>query len=232
MASALQGRTIAFVVANEGIEQAELTSPWDAVLEAGGRPVLVATKPGTVQAFHHLDKGDTFPVDQTTEEARVDAFDGLMLPGGVANADQLRTDQAAVGLVRAFVDTGRPIAVICHGPWALVEADRVRDRTLTSWPSLQTDIRNAGGPGSTRRCRFAKAARTSWSAAGSRTTCRRSTRPCWMRSPGPGSRPERPGRAIGSVPTSVPAHAAAFGTDEGRPAGGVSSQPPWAFLVA
>jgi protease I len=145
MASALQGRTIAFVVANEGIEQAELTSPWDAVLEAGGRPVLVATKTGTVQAFHHLDKGDTFPVDQTTEEARVDAFDGLMLPGGVANADQLRTDQAAVGLVRAFVDTGRPIAVICHGPWALVEADRVRDRTLTSWPSLQTDIRNAGG---------------------------------------------------------------------------------------
>ena len=145
MASALQGRTIAFIVANEGIEQAELTSPWEAVLEAGGQPVLVATKPGTVQAFHHLDKGDTFEVDQTTEEARVDAFDGLMLPGGVANADQLRTDGAAVELVRSFFDSGRPVAVICHGAWALVEADQVRGRTLTSWPSLKTDIRNAGG---------------------------------------------------------------------------------------
>lgn len=132
-------------MANEGIEQAELTSPWEAVGQAGGQPVLIATKPGTVQAFNHLDKADTFEVDQTTEEARVDEFDGLVLPGGVANADQLRMDGAAVDLVRAFFDSGRPVAVICHGPWALVEADRARGRTLTSWPSLQTDIRNAGG---------------------------------------------------------------------------------------
>jgi protease I len=145
MAQELHGRRIAFVVANEGIEQAELTSPWQAVEEAGGQPVLVATKSGQAQAFNHLDKADTFDVDLTTSEAVVDDFDGLMLPGGVANADQLRGDPAAVGLVREFFDTGRPVAVICHGPWAIVEADRVRGRTLTAWPTLQTDIRNAGG---------------------------------------------------------------------------------------
>lgn len=133
------------MVANEGIEQAELTSPWETVQKAGGQPVLVATKPGQAQAFKHLDKADSFPVDLTTEEARVDDFDALVLPGGVANADQLRTDGAAVDLVSAFFDSGKPVAVICHGPWALVEADKVRGRTITSWPSLQTDIRNAGG---------------------------------------------------------------------------------------
>lgn len=133
------------MVANEGIEQAELTSPWQAVQEAGGEPVLVAPKSGEVQAFNHLDKGDTFPVDRTTAEVDVEDFGALMLPGGVANADQLRTDTAAIDLVRDFFDTGRPVAVICHGPWAIVEADRVRDRTLTSWPSLETDIRNSGG---------------------------------------------------------------------------------------
>ena len=141
----LQGRRIAFVTANEGVEQVELTSPWDAVKQAGGEPVLVATKPGTVQAFNHLDKADTFPVDMTTSDATIDDFDGLVLPGGVANADQLRTDTHAVHFVRSFFDTGRPVAVICHGPWVIVEADRVRNRTITSWPSLQTDIRNAGG---------------------------------------------------------------------------------------
>ncbi|HEY1761242.1 MAG TPA: type 1 glutamine amidotransferase domain-containing protein [Acidimicrobiales bacterium] len=145
MSQELEGRTIAFIVSNEGIEQAELTRPWKAVSDAGGHPVLVAPKAGTVQAFIHLDKADTFPVDRTTADARVDDFDAAVLPGGVANADELRTDERAVALVRDFFDTGRPVGVICHGPWTIVEADKVRGRTLTSWPSLQTDIRNAGG---------------------------------------------------------------------------------------
>jgi protease I len=141
----LKGRRVAFIVANEGVEQVELTSPWDAVRQEGGEPVLVAPKPGHVQAFNHLDKGGTFPVGTTTQEASVDDFDAFVLPGGVANPDRLRTDAPAVNLVRALVDRGVPAAVICHGPWTVVEADRVRGRTLTSWPSLQTDIRNAGG---------------------------------------------------------------------------------------
>ena len=141
----LEGRRVAFLVANEGIEQVELTSPWRAVEAAGGKPVLVAPKPGRVQAFNHLDKADTFAVDLTTEQARAEDFDAVVLPGGVANPDQLRMDGRAVDLMRRFFDTGRPVAAICHGPWTIVEADRVRGRTLTSWPSLQTDIRNAGG---------------------------------------------------------------------------------------
>jgi protease I len=141
----LEGRTIAFIVSNEGIEQAELTSPWKAVSDAGGRPVLVAPKGGSVQAFVHLDKADTFPVDRTTADARIDEFDAAVLPGGVANADELRTDERAVALVKDFFESGRPVGVICHGPWTIIEADKVRGRTLTSWPSLQTDIRNAGG---------------------------------------------------------------------------------------
>ena len=145
MAKELQGKRIAFMVANEGIEQAELTSPWEAVQKAGGQPVLVATKPGKAQAFNHLDKADSFDVDMTTSDAKPDAFDGLVLPGGVANADQLRTDKSAVAFVEEFFALGRPVAVICHGPWVMVDADQVRGRTLTSWPSLQTDIRNAGG---------------------------------------------------------------------------------------
>lgn len=145
MEGQLDGKTVAFVVANEGVEQAELVRPWKAVQEAGGRPVLIATESGMVQAFNHLDKGDTFPVDWMTSEVKVDDFDALVLPGGVANADELRTDEHAVALVRDFFDSGRPVAVVCHGPWTIVEADKVRGRTLTSWPSLQTDIRNAGG---------------------------------------------------------------------------------------
>jgi protease I len=145
MADALAGRPIAFLVANEGIEQVELTEPWKAVEQAGGRPVLVAPKGGKAQAFNHLDKADTFPVDKTAGDADAGDFAGLVLPGGVANPDQLRMQDDAVRFVRAFVDAGKPIAVICHGPWTLVEADAVRGRTLTSWPSLQTDIRNAGG---------------------------------------------------------------------------------------
>jgi protease I len=145
LADELQGKRVAFLVANEGVEQIELTSPWGAVKEAGGEPVLVASKAGRVQGFNHLDRADEFPVDRVSSEVSVDDFDALVLPGGVANADQLRTDSSAVDLVARFFDTGRPIAVICHGPWAIVEADKVRNRTLTSWPSLQTDIRNAGG---------------------------------------------------------------------------------------
>ena len=145
MADELKGRRIAFMVANEGIEQVELTQPWEAVEKAGGQPVLVAPEKGEVQAFNHLDKADRFPVDRTTAEAGVDEFDGLVLPGGVANPDQLRTDAKGVELVRRFFDTGRPVAAICHGPWTVIEADRARGRTMTSWPSLQTDVRNAGG---------------------------------------------------------------------------------------
>ena len=145
MAHELKGKTVAFLVANEGIEQVELTEPWKAVEEAGGTPRLVAPEPGKAQAFNHLDKADTFTVDETVETADVASYDGLVLPGGVANPDQLRMKPAAVEFARGFAEAGKPIAVICHGPWTLVEAGVVRGRTLTSWPSLQTDIRNAGG---------------------------------------------------------------------------------------
>jgi len=145
MGNELSGKRIAFIVANEGIEQAELTEPWGAVKAAGGTPVLVATKSGKAQAFEHLDKADTFDVDLTTGSLALDEFDAIVLPGGVANADQLRTDESAVEFVREFFESGKPAAVICHGPWTLVEADVLKDRRLTSWPSLQTDIENAGG---------------------------------------------------------------------------------------
>lgn len=145
MSNELAGKTIAFLVANEGIEQIELTEPWSAVEEAGGTPQLVAPEPGSAQAFNHLDKADTFPVDVAVADADPSSYDGLVLPGGVANPDQLRAQPAAVAFARAFVDAGKPVAAICHGPWTLVEAGVVGGRTLTSWPSLQTDIRNAGG---------------------------------------------------------------------------------------
>jgi protease I len=132
------------MVANEGVEQVELTRPWDAVSSAGGRPTLLAPEPGEVQAFNHLDKADRFPVDATTGDASVDDYDALVLPGGVANADDLRMDVAAVRLAADFCRAGKPIAVICHGAWTLIEADAVKGRTMTSWPSLQTDLRNAG----------------------------------------------------------------------------------------
>ena len=145
MSNELSGKSIVFLVANEGVEQVELTRPWEAVKEAGGRPVLAAPKDDDVQAFNHLEKGDSFHVDTVTGDLRVEDFDGVVLPGGVANPDQLRLDGPAVQYLREFFDAGRPAAVICHGPWSLVEADLVRGRTLTSWPSLATDIRNAGG---------------------------------------------------------------------------------------
>jgi protease I len=143
--NSLTGKTIAFLVANEGVEQIELTEPWQAVKQAGGTPRLVAPESGKVQAFNHLDKGDTFEVDETVESASPDNFTALVLPGGVANPDQLRTEPAAVAFAQAVATSGKPNAVICHGPWTLVEAGVVKGRTITSWPSLQTDIRNAGG---------------------------------------------------------------------------------------
>jgi protease I len=141
----LDGRKVAALVANEGVEQVELTDPVDAIRKAGGTVAVVAPKGGEVQAFNHLDKGDTFPVDRPLPEVSVDDFDALLLPGGVANPDQLRTESAAVDLVRQFVEAGKPVAVICHGPWTLVEAGVLDGRTITSWPSVRTDIANAGG---------------------------------------------------------------------------------------
>lgn len=144
MTGPLNGKTIAFLVANEGIEQVELTAPWQAVEEAGGRAVLVAPKDGAAQAFNHLDKADTFDVDVTTAQADADDYDGLVLPGGVANPDALRLDDAAVQFVKAFTAAGKPVAAICHAPWTLVEADVVKGKQVTSWPSLRTDLSNAG----------------------------------------------------------------------------------------
>jgi len=145
MSDELQGKKIAFLVANEGIEQIELERPWQAVEEAGGEPVLVAPDEGEAQAFNHLDKADTFSVNQVVGDADASDYDGLVLPGGVANPDNLRTDEDAVAFARAFFEAGKPVGAICHAPWTLVEAGVVDGRTLTSWPSLQTDIRNAGG---------------------------------------------------------------------------------------
>jgi protease I len=141
----LQNKRIAFLVANEGVEQVELTEPWKAVEQAGGKPELIALKEGQVQAFNHLDKADKFDVDRTVVEADESDYDALMLPGGVANPDILRMHQHAVQFARSFFESGKPVAAICHAPWTLVEADVVRQRTITSWPSLKTDIRNAGG---------------------------------------------------------------------------------------
>jgi protease I len=141
---ALAGRRIAFLVANEGVEQVELTDPWQAIEQDGGRPVLVAPAPGHVQAFTGRDRAARFPVHQSVEEASVDEYAGLVLPGGVVNADRLRIKAGAVALVREFVDAGKPIAAICHGAWTLIEAGAVEGKTMTSWPSLRTDLENAG----------------------------------------------------------------------------------------
>ncbi len=144
MSDALQGKKIAFL-ATDMVEQVELTEPWKAVEEAGGKPELVSLKPGEIQGFEHYDKADTFKVDKTVEEVSASDYDALVQPGGVGNPDTLRMDENAVNFVREFFEQGKPVAAICHGPWMLVEAGVVRGRTLTSWPSLQTDIRNAGG---------------------------------------------------------------------------------------
>jgi len=138
----LSGKTIAFLVAPEGVEQVELTEPWKAVQDAGGTPKLVSTEEGQVQAFNHLDKGDTFEVDATVHGP--EQYDALVLPGGVANPDFLRMDPDAVKFVKRFFDERQPVAAICHAPWTLIEAGVLDGRRLTSWPSLQTDLRNAG----------------------------------------------------------------------------------------
>ncbi len=145
MASELNGKKVAFLMAQEGVEEVELTKPWEAVERAGGTPELIAPEAGEVQAMDHLDKGSRFSVDRTLAEIQPSEYDAVVLPGGVANPDQLRTEQRAVSFLRQFFAEGKPVGVICHGPWTLVEADLVRDRTITSWPSLKTDIRNAGG---------------------------------------------------------------------------------------
>jgi deglycase len=140
----LENKKVAFLATN-GVEQVELTEPWKKVEQEGGTPELVSLESGEIQAFQHLDHGDKFPVDRTVQEASEGDYDGLVLPGGVANPDFLRGDEDAVSFVRSFFEAQKPVAVICHGPWTLVEADVVRDRKITSWPTVRTDIRNAGG---------------------------------------------------------------------------------------
>jgi protease I len=144
MAHDLNNKRIAFL-ATDGVEQSELERPLEVVREAGATAELISLEDGEVQAFNHLDKGDAFPVDGTVADARAEDYDGLVLPGGVANPDALRMNDDAVAFVRAFFEQDKPVGVICHGPWTLVEAGVLSGRTITSWPSLQTDIRNAGG---------------------------------------------------------------------------------------
>jgi protease I len=144
VANELQGKRVAFL-ATDMVEQVELTEPWKAVQEAGATPELISLEEGEIQGFNHYDKADTFTVDKTVEEARADDYDALVIPGGVGNPDTMRADENAVELTRQFFEQGKPVGAICHGPWMLVEAGVVRGRTVTSWPSLQTDIRNAGG---------------------------------------------------------------------------------------
>ncbi|HWD24313.1 MAG TPA: type 1 glutamine amidotransferase domain-containing protein [Acidimicrobiales bacterium] len=142
---ALSGVRIAFVVANEGVESIELTAPWDAAREHDASTFVVAPKEGSVQLMHHIEIAGTVEADLATADAHVAGFDAVVLPGGVVNADELRTDAAAVRFIQGMVEAGNPVAVICHGPWSLIEAGVVGGRTLTSWPSLRTDIINAGG---------------------------------------------------------------------------------------
>jgi protease I len=144
MADELSGKRVAILVANEGIEQVELTEPRQALEQAGAETELIAPEGGTVQAFDHLDKADTFDVDKTVAEANAGDYDGVVLPGGVANPDNLRTEKDAVQFLRDFFEAGKPVAAICHAPWMLIEAGVVEGRKLTSFPSLQTDLRNAG----------------------------------------------------------------------------------------
>ena len=141
--TSLSGKTIA-VLATDGFEQVELTTPVKVLKDAGASIVIVAPEAGTIQGFNHHDKGDTTSVDQTLSEADVASFDGLLLPGGVISPDALRIDEKAVAFVRSFGDAGKPIAAICHGPWTLIDAGLVKGKTLTSWPSLKTDLTNAG----------------------------------------------------------------------------------------
>jgi deglycase len=144
MSDELHGKRIAFLLANEGVEQVELTEPMKAVEEAGAEVDLLAPKAGEIQAFNHLDKGDSFTADRSVADSDIADYDGLVLPGGVANPDNLRTHEEAVGFVRDFFAAGKPVGAICHAPWTLIEAGVVDGRRLTSFPSIQTDLRNAG----------------------------------------------------------------------------------------
>jgi len=142
--STLTGKRVAFLTATEGVERVELTEPWAAVTDSGATAELLSTESGQVQTFDHLDKAETRTVDHVVGDRSVDDYDALVLPGGVANPDQLRQDKDAIAFVQAFVASGKPVAAICHAAWTLAEADVVGGRTVTSWPSLQTDLRNAG----------------------------------------------------------------------------------------
>lgn len=144
MEKRLKQKTIAFLATN-GVEQVELTGPWEAMKKAGAEVHLISLEAGEIQGFNHLEKADTFRVDRTVDNAKASQYDALCLPGGVANPDALRVNDDAVRFVRDFFEQSKPVAAICHGPWVLVEADVVKGRTLTSWPSLKTDIENAGG---------------------------------------------------------------------------------------
>ena len=144
MARSLTGKRIAFL-ATDGVEQSELEQPWKELREAGAELELLSVHEGAIQAVHHLEKGDTFAVHGLVSEADADDYDGLVLPGGVANPDTLRANDKAVSFVREVFEQRKPVAAICHGPWTLIEAGVVRGRTVTSWPSLKTDIENAGG---------------------------------------------------------------------------------------
>ncbi len=140
----LSGKIIA-ILATDGFEQVELTKPKQAIEEAGATTHIVSLESGKIRGFNHSDKADQFEVDRTVDSVSAEDYDGLLLPGGVHNPDSLRTDEKAVSFVRDFFTQGKPVAAICHGPWTLVEAGVVKGRTLTSWPSLKTDIKNAGG---------------------------------------------------------------------------------------
>ena len=144
MSGKLEGKKIAFLATN-GFEQVELTRPWDALQSQGAKVELVSLEKGEIQGFNHDEKADSFEVDKTLDEVNASDYNGLVLPGGVHNPDTLRTKEDAVQFVRDFFKQHKPVSAICHGPWLLVEADVVDGRKLTSWPSLKTDIKNAGG---------------------------------------------------------------------------------------
>ncbi len=143
MAQELNQKKVA-ILATDGVEQVELTQPKQALEEAGAQTQVIAPNSGSIQGWNHHDKADQIPVDKALEQVNPDEYDALILPGGALNPDQLRTNQQAVQFVKAFFAAGKPVAAICHGPWTLIEADVVKGRTVTSWPSLQTDLRNAG----------------------------------------------------------------------------------------
>jgi protease I len=144
MAAASLGRMHVAILVTDGFEQVEMSGPRKALNEAGAKTSIVSPKEGRVRAWNFTDWGEEFPVDMALSEAHPGEFDALLLPGGVINPDTLRINEGAVQFVQAFLDSGKPVATICHGPWTLIETGRLRGRRLTSWPSLQTDLENAG----------------------------------------------------------------------------------------